>query len=77
MKKRYAPAALLILACLVGFGFRLRAAPQQWEYRTYVVPDERQHDDLKQLGEQGWELVTSHPYPYKPSQYTLYFKRPK
>jgi hypothetical protein len=74
---------LLVILIVVTFFGHCQVSPTRWEYISTCSPG----DDLKRLGEDGWELVTIEHVPTRyevvgndsPSNYfAMYiYKRPK
>ncbi len=55
---------------------------QRWEYKTFVLDAKKMNDPkyvqpLNELGDQGWELVSTSPGNTVVSQMVYIFKRPK
>ncbi len=55
--------------------------PQQWEYKTVVLPAKKMNDPkyvepLNEFGRQGWELVNTSGGNAVVSEMIYFFKRP-
>ena len=72
MRTKLLAVGLLASCLVVGLGWRFQPENKQWEYKTEdVFTVER----ANQLGQQGWELVTTVPTSNVPYQVRYIFKR--
>ena len=72
MRTKLLVVALLLCCVVLGLGARFQPENKQWEYRT---EDLFTVERANQLGQQGWELVTTVPTSNVPYHVRYIFKR--